>query len=66
MNYHLILNIPQLCVEVYCKKIKALKLWDILGFDPQIYTYRRQHTSGKAGGDLQMEGGGCEITLAPA
>lgn len=30
MNYHLILNIPQLCVEVYCKKIKALKLWDIL------------------------------------
>lgn len=66
MNYHLILNIPQLCVEVYCKTIKALKLWDILGFDPQIYTYRRQHTSGKAGGDLQMEGGGCEIPLAPA
>ena len=24
MNYHLILNIPQLCVEVYCKKIKAV------------------------------------------
>ena len=56
MNYHLILNIPQLCVEVYCKKIKALKLWDILGFDPQIYTYRRQHTSGKAGGGLPMGG----------
>ena len=66
MNYHLILNIPQRCVEVYYKKMKALKLWYILGFYPQIYAYRRQHTSGKAGGDLQMEGGGCEIPLALA
>ena len=66
MNYHLILNIPQRCVEVYYKKMKALKLWYILGLYPQIYAYRRQHTSGKAGGDLQMEGGGCEIPLALA
>lgn len=36
MNYHLILNIPQLCVEVYCKKRKELKLRDILGLHLQI------------------------------
>lgn len=66
MIHLLILNIPQLCAEVHRKKLKALKLWNILGFHPQIYAYRRQHTSGKAGGDLQMEGGSCEIPLAPA
>ena len=47
----LILNIPQLCAEVHRKKLKALKLWNILGFHPQIYAYRRQYPSGRVGSE---------------